>query len=98
MPHRYARRWACVLALLAALAPAGLAYIHFPPMTFKKMCAVSHHIHVLKIDKFSKDKGVILFEPVAILKGRKSQLDTSKHVLRTGMEGDRKSTRLNSSH
>src|SRR5262245_45626755 len=87
MPHQQARRWLGGLMLLMIPAPAALPYIHFPPMTLQKMCQVSHHIHVLKVEKFSKDKGVILFAPVAIFKGRNSQYETTKHVLQAGAEG-----------
>jgi hypothetical protein len=64
---------ACLIALAVIPAPAA-AYIHFPPMTLPKMCRESHHVRVLKVTKFDRDAGVIVFESGEVLKGEKSRI------------------------
>src|SRR5262245_9193794 len=87
MPNPRCCRWLGGAALLLTAASVGFAYIHFPPMTLWKMCKTSHHIRVLKIDKASKEKGVILFEAGEALKGDNSKLVLTKHVVPPGAEG-----------
>jgi hypothetical protein len=86
LPRRTIR---LAVALLALTLPASTAvgYIHFPPMTLPKMCKDSHHIRVLKVAKFDKEKGVIVFEVADSLKGEKSQITSFKHVLRGEASG-----------
>jgi hypothetical protein len=69
-----------VLILLASV-PDAVGYIHFPPMTLQKMCKQSHHIRLLKIEKASKEKGVIIFEVAESAKGGKSPITSFKHVI-----------------
>jgi hypothetical protein len=47
--------------LVALVATRAVGYIHFPPMTLPKMCQESHHIRALKVEKFDKQKGVVVF-------------------------------------
>lgn len=76
------------VALLAAVAvPAAVGYIHFPPITLPKMCKDSHHVRVLKVAKFDKEKGVIVFEVAEALKGEKSRITSFRHVIRADAEG-----------
>jgi len=76
------------LLLVVALAvPVARAYIHFPPMTLQKMCKQSHQIRLLKIKKYDKEKGVIVFELAESLKGEKSQLTSFRHVIRADAQG-----------
>jgi hypothetical protein len=79
----------CVGALLVLLAttPGALCYIHFPPKTLKDMCKQSHRIRLLKIDKASREKGVIVFQLVESLKGGASHIASLKHVLRANTAG-----------
>jgi hypothetical protein len=72
---------------MTMLAPQALAYIHFPPMTRKEMCATSHQIRVLKIDKFDKEKGVVIFELAESFKKQETSITSFKHVIRTDAEG-----------
>jgi hypothetical protein len=81
-----ARRTAIAL-VVAFAAPAAHGYIHFPPMTLKKMCDMSHQARLLKVAKFSKDKGVIVFEATESLKGQKSRIASFKQVLRADAVG-----------
>jgi hypothetical protein len=43
-------------------------------MTLAKMCRESHHVRVLRVTKFDREKGVIVFEPGEALKGEKSRV------------------------
>src|SRR5262245_47106144 len=75
------------IALAATMtAPHAAAYIHYPPMTLPKMCKHSHHIRVLKVAKFDKEKGVVVFENMESLTGSKSQITSFRHVLRPANE------------
>jgi hypothetical protein len=56
-------------------------------MTLKKMCKESHHIRLLKVDKSSPEKGVIVYEAAESFKGRQSQIASFKHVVRTDDKG-----------
>jgi hypothetical protein len=76
-----------LLLVVALAAPVARAYIHFPPMTLPRMCKQSHHIRLLKIKKYDKEKGVILFELAEPLKGEKSQITSFRHVIRADAEG-----------
>jgi hypothetical protein len=82
------RSLACLAAAALVLsAPSACwGYIHFSPMTLKKMCKDSHHIRLLRLDKANKDKGVMLFETAAVLKGERSSITSFKHVIPSGVE------------
>lgn len=86
MLNRGAGKLVNVILATAILAPLANAYIHFPPMTLQKMTQMSHHIRVLKVKKFSKEKGVIIFEVAESLKGEKSRIRSFKHVI--GVKGE----------
>lgn len=73
--------------LIVAIAVPAHGYIHFPPMTLKKMCEMSHQARLLKVSKCSKEKGVIVFEETESLKGHKSRISSFKHVLRPDIVG-----------
>ena len=62
----------CVLAaawLLAACARPAAAFIERPPPTLGRLC-IANHIAVLQVEKFSAEKGVIVFKTVRHLKGQ----------------------------
>src|SRR5262249_53896291 len=53
-----------VAAALAVVSMAGAsAYIEYPPTTMAKLCQ-SPRIRLLKVTKFDKEKGVVVFELV----------------------------------
>jgi hypothetical protein len=79
--RRYVRV-ALVAAVAASLVPAAGAYIHFPPPTLQKMCAVSRQIRALKVERVGPDGEVVLFGVEEELKGTKSLCEPGKHVLR----------------
>src|SRR5262245_57831284 len=76
---------AAVIALV--VASLALGYIHFPPITLKKMCPYSPQLRVLKDDKFDKEKGVIIFEVKESLKKQDTSIKSFRHVIRTDVEG-----------
>src|ERR671922_2685846 len=80
-------KWTGALVLLLGPTVFVRGYIHFPPLTLAKMCKDSHHIRVLKVEKSSKEQGVIVFQPAEILKGRQSKLPLHKHVIPKDMDG-----------
>lgn len=78
-------RAAVRLAAVALLALGGSApaYIHFPPMTLPKMCKESHAVRVLKVERFDKDKGVVVFKvDEELKKGKQPDIVPSRHVVR----------------
>jgi hypothetical protein len=87
MPTRVAIGTLGIAILVVSTASLAFGYIHFPPMTVQKMCQGSHHIRVLKIEKVNKEKGVIFFEVADALKGKKSQITSLRHVIRSEAEG-----------
>ncbi|MCI0638632.1 MAG: hypothetical protein L0Y70_06130 [Gemmataceae bacterium] len=87
MPARCALKWICAWALALSTATVAVGYIHFPPMTLKKMCRISHHIRLLQVEKSNKEMGVILFQIAETLKGERSQISSFKHVIRADTEG-----------
>jgi hypothetical protein len=76
-----------LLLVMALAAPVARAYIHFPPMTLQKMSKQSHQIRLLKIKKYDREKGVIVFELAESLKGEKSQITSFRHVIRADAQG-----------
>ncbi len=76
----------CIALVMAMSGPDAAGYIHYPPMTLQKMCTHSHHIRVLKVDRFDKEKGGVVFENAETLKGQ-SQITTFRHILRPADEG-----------
>jgi hypothetical protein len=76
-----------VALTMALVAPFAIGYILNPPMTLQKMCMMSHHIRVLKVEKHNKEKGVIVFEVTESLQGQDSQITSFKHVIRTEAAG-----------
>ncbi len=87
MSIRAVVRAGCVALALALPASPAAAYITYPPMTLPKMCEVSSHIRVLKVTKYDKSKGVILFEVADTLRKQGEALDPGKHVIPTGASG-----------
>src|SRR5262245_18012595 len=87
MSLRVAIQLVGVVLVVALVVQAAAGYIHFPPMTLQKMCKESHHIRVLKVIKFDKEKGVIVFEVAEAPKGEKSQITSFRHVFRPEAEG-----------
>ncbi|HLW64339.1 MAG TPA: hypothetical protein VKS79_03400 [Gemmataceae bacterium] len=80
-------RMTAAFALLALLAANASAYIHFPPMTLAKMTSYSHQIRILKVEKFSKEKGVIIFACPEILKDAGSKITSYRVVIRNETTG-----------
>lgn len=78
-----------VLALVVFVLTTACAkaYIHFPPMTLPKMCKDSHQIRVLRVEKFNKEKGVIIFVCPEILKDAGSKITSFKVVVRNETTG-----------
>ncbi len=87
MLRRFAILTMYVGVIVTTMASVAVAYIHFPPMTLQKMCKESHHIRVLKVEKFDKDKGVVVFENAESLQKQIVAIPTFKHVLRIDAEG-----------
>jgi hypothetical protein len=86
MPTHLAVRLASVSLGMLLAAPAAIGYIHYPPKTLQKMCKDSHQIRLLKVEKLNKEKGVIVFELAASLKGEKSQITSFRHKIRIDAE------------
>jgi hypothetical protein len=87
MSIRVTVRLVGVTLVLTAIAPWAVGYIHFPPPTLKKMCETSTHVRVLRISTHDKEKGILLFEVVENLKGKKSSIKSFKHLIRKEAEG-----------
>jgi hypothetical protein len=78
---RPVRAWQLPLALgllLAGGAPDAQAYITNPVQTLGQLCG-STYITVVRVDKVSKEKGVIIYRKVHDLKG-KYPTDTIRHA------------------
>jgi hypothetical protein len=71
------------------ITPGAHGYIHFPPMTLQKMCKESHHIRLLKIEKASREKGLIIFQESDSSKGGKSKITSFKHVIPADTPGSK---------
>lgn len=87
MSSRLSTRFAGAVGFAILSTTVANGYIHFPPMTLPKMCKDSHQIRVLKVTKFDKEKGVIVFAASDSLKGEKSQITAFKHAIRIDAEG-----------
>jgi hypothetical protein len=83
MTFRAALRALAAVFGLSLTPSDAAAFIHFPPMTVPKMCQDSWVIRVLKVEKFHKDKGVLVFDTAEFLKKRVKPAQTVKHVLRS---------------
>ena len=81
---------ASLVACLLAVGQAA-AYINVPAPTLGALCQQSTHIYVLKVEKFSVEKGVLLFKPVAQLKatGKLSDATLAKQVIPAKVNGDK---------
>jgi hypothetical protein len=73
--------------VLVLAAPTANAYIHFPPMTLPKMCKQSTHIRILRVKKYNKDKGILIFEVMDLLKGMNLRKLPIRHVVRAEATG-----------
>ena len=63
-------RIVAVVCLVAAWPQPTAAYLDILPPTLGSLCHQSTNIYVLRVDKFSAEKGVILFKSVEQLKGK----------------------------
>lgn len=74
--------WAVVCFVAVCPQPAA-AYIGIPPQTLGELCRQSTHIYVLQLEKFSAEREVLLFKPVAPLKmtGALSDATLAKQVI-----------------
>jgi hypothetical protein len=73
--------WLGLLAMAVLLAPRPAeAYVDGGPATLGGMCSMSTHITVVKVEKFSEEKRVIVYRKVADLKGQYPR-DLIKHAL-----------------
>lgn len=80
-------RYGIAILLASVVSPAG-AYIHFPPPTMTKMCQISSNIRVLTVKKFSKEKGVVIYDVVDTLKSKNPIKGMSfKHSIPTDTKG-----------
>ncbi len=86
MSPRVAFRFVCVCLGVSLAASAAVGFIHLPPRTLQDICKESNHIRLLKVEKFNKEKGVIVFEVAESLKGEKSQTTSLRHIIRTDAE------------
>jgi hypothetical protein len=68
-----------VAPLLAVWPRPAAAYLDVAPPTLGVLCASSQDICVLQVEKFSVEKGVIVFKVVEVLKGKSEA--TSKHSI-----------------
>src|SRR5262249_43871667 len=59
--------------------PAAQAYITAPVQTLGQLCGWSTYVTEVKVEKVSKEKGIIVYRKVRDLKG-KYPLDTIRHV------------------
>ena len=75
-----------VTCLLAACAGPAAAYIKAPPQTLGSICLEPDHICVMKVDKVSAERGMILFKHVEQLKG-KYDGTVIKHVIKPEVKG-----------
>lgn len=87
MSPRVVARFASAAAVVTMIATNAVGYIHFPPMTLAKMCQISHHIRLLKVEKFDKDKRVVVFGCEKILKDGKSKIASFKLLVRPKATG-----------
>jgi hypothetical protein len=70
------------VVLITAMVAAPVAgYIHFPPITMKKMCEQSRAIRVLTVKKHDKERGIIVFDATETLKGTTPVGKAFKHVI-----------------
>jgi hypothetical protein len=63
-------RFFAVVCLVAAWPRPAAAYLDILPPTLGNLCDQSRRIYVLRVEKFSAEKGVILFKSVEQLKGK----------------------------
>jgi hypothetical protein len=61
---------AAVVMLVPGTPPPVQGYIGGPPATLGMMCWWSTHVMVVRLEKFDREKGVLLFRKVQDLKGR----------------------------
>ena len=71
--------------LVACPRPAG-AYIKVEPLTLGNLSRQSMHIYVLRVEKVHAEKGVILFQFVAQLKGKPDGTPL-RHAIRPNVKG-----------
>ena len=62
-----------VVVSATALMPCASAYMEYPPTTMEKLCK-SPRIRLLKVTKFDRDKGVVIFELVENLNSPKDKV------------------------
>jgi len=55
-------------------------------MSLEQMCRESFFIRVINVTKFDRAKGVVIFEPIELLKGDKPAIQSFKMVLKTNAE------------
>lgn len=67
-------------SVLALTAGRSLAYIDLPPATLGRLCDMSMHISVVRVDKVDREKRRIIYRAVQDLKGN-SPSDYWKQVL-----------------
>jgi hypothetical protein len=73
-------------SLLAVCLPPAWAYIKVEPLPLGALCRQSAHISVLRVEKVSPEKGVILFKVVEQLKGDPDGT-VAKHVIGPNVNG-----------
>jgi hypothetical protein len=79
-------RGLAVACLLAVCPGPAAAYIKVEPLTLGNLCRQSAHIYVLRVEKVSAERGVILFKPVAQLKGEPDGT-AARHVIGPKVKG-----------
>jgi hypothetical protein len=87
MHTRVKIRFIGVALVMAMSGSVAVGYIHFPPLTMLKMCKVATNIRVLGVNKYDKEKGVVLYEVVETLKGDNPKGMSFKHAIRKDIDG-----------
>ena len=65
------------VVVIAAVSMQGAsAYMEYPPTTMAKLCK-SPRIRLLKVAKFDKEKGVVIFELVGNLNGKDDKVKST---------------------
>lgn len=85
-------KFLAVVVTTALSVPCASAYMEYPPMTMAKLCK-SPRIRLLKVTKFDKDKGVVIFELVANLNSPTDKVKSAMAELIPGPDDKVKSFR-----
>src|ERR1051326_6501813 len=71
---------------LGDMAPPAKAYIDVPPHTLGHLCSYSQDIAVLKVESVLKEKKVVVFRQVQVLRGKWPAETVRHHVVSKDVE------------